>query len=239
MATGTAQAGEDRLLTLPNAFTAIRLLCIPLFVWLLLGRHPHDRWHAAVLLAAIGATDWVDGYLARHLHQVSTLGKVLDPTADRLLLGVAVVAILIDGSVPLGIGLIVIVREALVAGAVVALAAAGASRIDVQWVGKAGTLGLMVTFPLFLAGHSTLGLAPLAEAVAWCVAVPSLMLSLYAAVTYVPLARRALEEGRKARSGGARSAGTRPGAARPAGTDPDGATPEVSRPPAATGESRQ
>ncbi len=198
MVTGTEAAGEDRLLTLPNAFTAIRLLCIPLFVWLLFGRHPHDRLHAALLLAALGATDWVDGYLARHLHQVSTLGKVLDPTADRLLLGVAVAAILIDGSAPLWIGLVVLGREAIVAAAALALVVAGASRIDVQWVGKAGTLGLMVTFPLFLAGHSTASWAPLAEALAWCAAVPSLALSLYAAVTYVPIAREALLDGRRA-----------------------------------------
>jgi cardiolipin synthase len=190
--------GEDRLLTLPNAFTVVRLLCIPVFVWLLLGRHPHDRFLAAVLLGALGATDWVDGYLARHLHQVSTLGKVLDPTADRLLLGVAVVAILVDGSVPLWIGVIVIVREGVVAAAAVGLLAAGARRIDVQWVGKAGTLGLMVTFPLFLVGHSTIALAPWAEALAWCVALPSLVLSLYAAVTYIPIARAALLDGRRA-----------------------------------------
>ena len=78
----------------------MRLLCVPVFLWILFGHHPHDRYHAALLLAAMGITDWVDGYLARHLHQVSTLGKVLDPIADRLLLGVGVVAILIDGSAP-------------------------------------------------------------------------------------------------------------------------------------------
>jgi cardiolipin synthase len=198
MATRTGVGGEDRLLTVPNAFTLVRLLCIPVFLWLLLGRHPHDRWHAAALLAALGATDWVDGYLARHLHQVSTVGKVLDPVADRLLLGAAVVAILIDGSAPLWIGLVVLVRESVVGAAAIVLAAAGARRIDVQWVGKAGTLGLLVTFPLFLAGHSTVGWAGWAEAMAWCAALPALVLSVVAAVTYVPIARAALRDGRRA-----------------------------------------
>lgn len=191
--------GEDRVLTLPNGFTVVRLLSVPLFLWLLFGRHPHDRYHAAFLLAVLGCTDWIDGYLARHLHQVSTLGKVLDPTADRLLLGVGVLAILIDGSVPTWFGIVVLVREAVVAAAAITLAAAGARRIDVQWAGKAGTFGLMVTFPLFLVGHSTAGWHSQAELFAWLCGIPALILSLYSAVTYVPLARRALLDGRASR----------------------------------------
>jgi cardiolipin synthase len=195
-----AGATADRILTIPNAFTVLRLLCVPVFLWLLFGHHPHDRYGAALLLAALGVTDWVDGYLARHLHQVSTVGKILDPTADRVLLGVGVLAILIDGSVPVWIGVIVIVREALVGVAVVLLAAAGARRMDVQWAGKAGTFGMMLAFPLFLAGHSMIGWRHVAIALAWCCVLPGLAFSLYAAATYVPMARRALAEGRAARS---------------------------------------
>jgi cardiolipin synthase (CMP-forming) len=191
---------EDRILTIPNGITVVRLLCVPLFLWLLFGKQPHDRYHAALLLGALGATDWVDGYLARHLDQVSTIGKVLDPVADRILLGVGVIAILIDGSVPLWFGLLVVAREGLVAAAALLLAAAGARRIDVQWAGKAGTFGLMVTFPLFLIGHSTAGWHSEALVLAWCCAIPSLVLAWYAAITYVPLARQALAEGRAARS---------------------------------------
>jgi cardiolipin synthase len=196
----TPLSGEDRILTLPNGFTLVRLLSVPLFLWLLFGRHPHDRYHAALLLAVLGCTDWVDGYLARHLHQVSTLGKVLDPTADRLMLGVAVVAILIDGSVPAWFGITVLVREVVVVAAAIALAAAGARRIDVQWAGKAGTFGLMVTFPFFLVGHSTAGWHSQAQLFAWLCGIPALLLSLVAAVTYVPLARRALLDGRASRA---------------------------------------
>ena len=90
--------GEDRILTIPNLLSLIRLACVPLFLWLLFGRD--NRYGAAWLLAGLGATDWVDGYIARRFNQVSTLGKILDPAADRILLGVGVVAILIDGSVP-------------------------------------------------------------------------------------------------------------------------------------------
>jgi cardiolipin synthase len=193
-----SDTGEDRLLTVPNVITTLRLLCVPVFLWILFGHHPHDRYHAALLLAVMGITDFVDGYLARHLHQVSTLGKVLDPVADRLLLGVGVVAILIDGSAPLWLCLVVIIREGFVAAAALALATAGARRIDVRWSGKAGTLGLMLAFPLFLAGHSMIGWRHVGEFLAWCCVVPGLAFSLYSAGAYVPVARQALIDGRQA-----------------------------------------
>ncbi len=152
-------AGEDRVLTVANAFTALRLLCVPLFVVLLAQPHRRYWWAAAVLLAVLGATDWVDGQLARRLHQVSTVGKVLDPTADRVLLVVAAAGILAVGAVPVWVAVVALTREALVAGTAVVLALAGARRIDVVLVGKAGTFGLMCALPLFLAGHAAHRLA--------------------------------------------------------------------------------
>jgi len=130
------------------------------------------------------------------MHQVSELGKVLDPVADRLLFVVGAGGILIDGSVPTWFAVIVLVRETLVGGATLLLAAFGARRIDVTWFGKAGTFGLMMAFPLFLASHSDLSWADTAGVLAWLTGIPGLVLSLYAAVLYVPLARRALAEGR-------------------------------------------
>ncbi|HEX2851033.1 MAG TPA: CDP-alcohol phosphatidyltransferase family protein [Acidimicrobiales bacterium] len=186
--------GEDRVLTIPNALSLIRLACIPVFVWLLFGRD--DRYGAAILLGVLGATDWVDGYVARHFNQVSTVGKVLDPMADRLLLGVGVAAILIDGSVPAWFAWAVIVREVLVSAAVLVLAALGAKRIDVQWVGKAGTFANMVAFPLFLVAASRASWADLAHVLAWVIGLVGLAMSWYAAAAYLPLARRALAEGR-------------------------------------------
>ena len=187
-------ADEDRIFTIPNLLSLVRLACVPLFLWLLFGRD--DRYAAALLLAALGATDWVDGYVARHFDQVSSLGKVLDPTADRILLLVGIGAILVDGSVPAWVAIAALAREALVAVAALVLASLGATRIDVQWVGKAGTFALMVAFPLFLASKSTLGWRDTADVLAWVFAVPGLVLSYIAAAAYVPLARSALAERR-------------------------------------------
>jgi cardiolipin synthase len=195
--------GRDRarrVLTLPNVLSVIRLLCAPVFVWLLFGAD--ERTAAFVLLAVLGATDWVDGWIARRFDQGSELGKVLDPTADRILLLTAVVALTVDGAVPTWFGVAVLAREAVVSIATLALALAGARRIDVQWTGKAGTFALMFAFPGFL-WVSNLGPGTqrdVLEVLTWIVAIGGLVLSYYAAITYVPLARRALREGRDAPS---------------------------------------
>lgn len=191
---GSGATEDAGILTLPNLITLARLACLPVFLWLLFAQE--NRAAAAWLLAALGITDWVDGYIARHMHQTSEVGKVLDPVADRLLFFVGAGGILVDGSVPVWFAVVVLVREASVGGATLVLAALGARRIDVTWYGKAGTFMLMVAFPLFLAGESTLSWADTGAVLAWVAGIPGLALSLYAAALYVPLARRALAEGR-------------------------------------------
>jgi cardiolipin synthase len=187
----------DRILTIPNAITVVRLMLLPVFVWLLFGRD--ERANAAWLLAALGTTDFFDGYIARHFNQVSELGKVLDPVADRLLFFVGVGSILIDGSVPVWFAVAVLLRELLVAAATLTLAAMGAARIDVTWFGKAGAFGLMMAFPLFLASHaprSDLSWSGSADTFAWLTGIPGLLLAWWSLALYVPLARKALREGR-------------------------------------------
>ncbi len=199
-----AEDPESRILTIPNAITLVRLACLPLYLYLLFGRD--NRAGAAALLAVLGATDWVDGYVARHFHQVSNLGKILDPIADRLLFFVGVGGIIVvGGAAPVWFSWAVIAREIFVSVAVVGLALLGAKRIDVTWFGKAGTFALMVAFPCFLAGSSTLSVAWLFHDVAWLVGIPGLVLSYYAAVLYIPIGLQALREGRAARA--ARSTG--------------------------------
>jgi cardiolipin synthase len=196
MTTATVRRGEDRILTVPNVITVVRLLCIPVFLWLLFV--VDDQQSAAWLLGGLGATDWVDGFVARRFDQVSELGKVLDPTADRIVFIVCVTAIVIDGSAPLGISLLVITREVVVGVTMAGLTLFwGMKRFDVQWVGKVGTFCLMFAFPFWLMGSSDAPWADLAWILGWGFGLVGVVFSLYSAVTYVPLIRRALSEGRE------------------------------------------
>jgi cardiolipin synthase len=187
----------DRILTAPNVITMMRLLCIPLFLWLLFA--DHRQILAAFLLAALGATDWVDGFVARRYHQVSTLGKILDPAADRILVGTAVISVMIYHAAPLWFGFATIAREVLVSIMVVALASLGAARIDVLWVGKAGTFALMTAYPGFLLTYGTAHWQHDLRVLVWIIGGIGLTLAWIAAASYVAPARKAFREGRAAR----------------------------------------
>lgn len=195
----TEEPGLDRVLTVPNVVTALRLLCVPVFLWLLFGAHRQTA--AAVLLAVLGATDWVDGFVARRYHQVSTVGKVLDPAADRVLVGTAVIAVTVYGAVPVWFGTATLVREVLVSATVLTLAALGARRIDVLWIGKAGTFALMFAYPAFLLGHGNATWQTVITDIAWVTGGVGLALAWVAAVAYLVPARKALAEGRADRRG--------------------------------------
>jgi len=185
----------DRVWTVPNLISLARLACAPLILWLIFGAE--DLWAAAILLGVLGASDWVDGWIARRYDQGSELGKILDPTADRVLLLVGVVALLIDDRIPRWFGILILAREIVIAIFTLALAAAGARRIDVLWAGKAGTFCTMFALPAFLAASITHGTThDLLWIIGWVFAVPALVLSYYAAVRYIPAARNALREGR-------------------------------------------
>ncbi|MEO7556560.1 MAG: CDP-alcohol phosphatidyltransferase family protein [Acidimicrobiales bacterium] len=190
---------DDRIVTIPNLITVVRLALLPVFVWLLFNDH---RVASAWLLGALGVTDFLDGYIARRFDQGSNLGKVLDPVADRLLFFVGVGAILIDGAMPLWFAVLLLIREVLIAAGTLALAAMGARRVDVTWYGKAATLFNMFAVPMWL-GYDCpdLSFQSLAGVLAYATSVPGLVLGYYSVALYVPIAKRALSEGRAARAG--------------------------------------
>lgn len=192
---GTSLTGWPGVWTLPNLITVVRLGCIPWFLWLLVSQE--NRTAAALLLGALGATDWVDGWIARRFGQVSEIGKVLDPTADRLLLVVALTAIVADGSIPIWFAVAALVREMLIGLIALALLLIGVRRIDVTWWGKTGTFALLWAVPCFLAGQSTIVAGWAFEAAAWIFGIPGLAISWIAAMGYVPVARSAVREWRK------------------------------------------
>lgn len=184
----------DGLWTVPNLITLVRLLFLPVFLYLLFGAE--NRAAAAWTLGALGATDWVDGYVARRFGQVSEFGKVFDPTVDRLLFFVGVTAILVDGSMPLWFGAAVLARELLV-GAMMAVATLvyKMPRIDVTYLGKLATFLLMFAVPGFLMGNSDMPGAAGFEVAAWILGIPGLALSIWTGVAYVPQVRRAVAGG--------------------------------------------
>lgn len=193
-------AGDlGRVATVPNALSLSRVVLVGVYLYLLLG--PDDRVLATAVLAVAGATDFADGQIARRFDQVTTVGKVLDPVADRILLAAAIASMIAYGAVPVWLATVVLVREGAVAATVVVLAARGAQRIDVSRTGKAATFGLMVSFPLLLLGHGPGAWAHATVVAGWVLVGPSLALSLAAAAGYVPVARRAA----------AARGGTRPG----------------------------
>lgn len=189
------------IFTLPNLISAIRVLAVPLFLWLLLGRD--DPAAAGWLLGAIGATDWVDGFLARKLDQVSELGKFLDPAADRLAVAAAVIGGWISGDLPWPIALAIVVRESIVAIGALLLAATSQTKLEVRYLGKVATLGLYVAIPSFLI-HSGAGITFFGWT-AWIFAPPSLVLYYLVGVQYVGDIRRVIADD------GAVSSGDRPG----------------------------
>lgn len=191
---------HDRgLLTLPNAISLARLGCVPVVLWLLWGAERPIP--AAALLAVLGATDWVDGWIARRWDQGSEIGKILDPTADRVLLVAGAVALLVE-DLPAAVDVVVwfvLVREVAIAAVTVGLGLAGARRIDVVWAGKAGTLALMFALPLFLVAEHAGSWELLCTVAGWGFALSGIALGYYAALRYVPAAREALREGRAGR----------------------------------------
>lgn len=185
---------EWRPFTVPNAITFVRLLCVPVFVWLLFGRD--DRAAAAILLAVLGSTDWIDGWFARRFNQVSEFGKIFDPSADRIMMLTAVIATWIDGSVPAWFAILTLLREGLVTVAALGLGALGVERFDVTWWGKTGTFFLMFAYPFLLGGASDVGVADWLRIAGWICGIPGLIISWYAAAGYVPIARQAIADSR-------------------------------------------
>jgi cardiolipin synthase len=194
---GVAVGETDRLLTVPNVVTLVRLLCLPLFLYLLFGLD--NQLAAGWLLAALGATDWVDGYLARRLGQVSEFGKKFDPTVDRLLFIVAIIAIIAAGAAPVWFCVAVLARELLVGGAVaIATLFFHMPRFDVIWWGKLGTALLLGAIPAFVVGSSGWRFDDLFWAVGWIVGVPGLVISWVTAFVYLGKIRVGLAEVRAA-----------------------------------------
>jgi cardiolipin synthase len=190
MSHAPAHATSSRIVTIPNLLSFLRILLAPVVVGLIVHR-PTSR-AGLVIFGAVAATDWVDGYVARRTGQVSDLGRILDPVADRLAIAAGLIALVVRGAFPLWAALPILVRDvAILAGGAVALLRAGV-RIDVRFVGKAATFSLIVG--IVAVSWSRLGL-PLPHAMlalGWIAYAIGIVEYAVATVAYVGDLRRAL-----------------------------------------------
>jgi cardiolipin synthase len=186
-----------RVCTVPNAFTLIRLLLLPVFLWMLLGSD--NRAGAALLLGVLSATDWVDGWLARVLHQRSDFGAIFDPVVDRLLFIVSAVGVWLDGGVAHWFLAAIVCREVVVGAAMSLATLFGMERFAVSTLGKRYTFLLMTSVPFLLLGASDHPTAEVAVYLGWIFGIPGIVLSYVTAIAYVPLIKEHLRRGRDAR----------------------------------------
>jgi len=189
---GTSGSGRasSAVFTIPNLLSFLRILMIPVFVALIVR---HDTTTAGLLLfAAVIATDWVDGWVARRTGQVSELGKILDPIADRLAIASGLIALVVRGAFPLWAALLILLRDAaiLLAGAIVLVGRR--VRLDVRFIGKVATFTLMTAIPWIAWGNLGLPLAEAALVAGWASFAVGIVEYYVAAGAYVGDIRRAL-----------------------------------------------
>lgn len=190
MQAGQAVVRTDRVWTVPNALSLVRLATIPLFVWLALVPQA-DGW-AALVLAIGGITDYLDGWLARRWDQVSRIGQLLDPIADRLTTLAVLVVFLVRGVVPWWFVLVLVARDAVLAVQMGRLKRFGVTGLPVNFPGKAATFNLLMAFPLLMWGASDLTGLEVARVSGWALALWGMGLYLYSGWLYLRQAREVL-----------------------------------------------
>ncbi len=185
------QVPSDRVWTVPNAISGVRLLTIPLFAWLALV--PEQDAAAALVLVIGGITDFVDGYLARRWNQVTRLGQLLDPIADRLSTITVLVVFLIRGIVPPWFVALLVLRDVVLAVQMGRLKGRGVTGLPVNFVGKAATFNLMIAFPLLLWGADPQALIEeVARVAGWAFALWGTGMYLYSGALYMRQSRDVL-----------------------------------------------
>ncbi|MFI2713429.1 CDP-alcohol phosphatidyltransferase family protein [Micromonospora sp. NPDC018662] len=194
-----ATVAADRVLTLPNLISFVRLLGVPLFLYLFLVVRADVV--AIVVLAVGGTSDWVDGWIARRLRQVSRLGELLDPLADRLYILATLLAFTAREVVPWQFTAALLARELLLLASLGVLRRYGYGPPPVHYVGKTATFLLLAAFPILLLADAAPAAATAAGAIGWGLAWWGLVLYWAAGAMYVVQARRLVRAMRARRAG--------------------------------------
>jgi len=165
MTAARGAAPTDRVFTIPNVLSILRLAGVPVFLWLLLG--PHADLAALAVLAFAGISDYLDGKIARAFGQTSKLGVVLDPAADRLYILATLVAFVLRDIIPWWLAAIIVGRDLVLAPAVWLLRRRGIAPLNVSYLGKSATFCLLYAFPLLLIGAHDWPVSDVARPIAW------------------------------------------------------------------------
>ena len=179
---GQVQGPSDRVLTIPNALSAARLVGVPFFLWLVLNKHDAA---AVIVLMVSGFTDWLDGKIARSWNQMSRVGQLLDPAADRLYILATLVGLTVRDVVPLWLTIVLVGRDVLLSFTLPVLRRHGYGPLPVHFLGKAATFNLLAGFPLLLLGEGGSLLSQVAHAFGWAFAIWGTALYWWAGVLYV------------------------------------------------------
>jgi len=190
---GSHEVVGEQILTIPNVISIARLIGVPVFLWLVLGvQTTAGDWWAVALLIASGASDWLDGKIARALNQQSRLGQLLDPAADRLYIVATIIALAVRTIIPWWLVGVLALRELLLAGVLGVLRRRGWGTLQVSFVGKTATLCLLYAFPLLFLGSHVASYAETAKVAGWTMAIWGSALYWCAAILYIIQARRLL-----------------------------------------------
>lgn len=181
---------DERILTVPNALSFVRLLLVPVFLWLVLG--PEADGLALLVLMISGITDYLDGKLARSLNQASKIGAILDPVADRLYILAVVIGLGLRDIIPWWLAIILPLRDVFLFSLVPFLRTRGYSSLPVHFLGKAATASLLYAFPLLLLGDSTGTVADLANVFGWAFTIWGVALYWWGGILYGFQVRRLL-----------------------------------------------
>ncbi|WP_418277976.1 CDP-alcohol phosphatidyltransferase family protein [Isoptericola jiangsuensis] len=193
-----AEQAGSAVWTVPNVVSMVRLALVPVFGVLIFSGQ--DVW-ALVVLAVSGASDWLDGYLARRLDQVTRLGQMLDPAADRLFILVTLIGLTWRDVVPLWVVVAVVARDVMLACLMPTLARLGYGTLEVSFVGKAGTFALLYAFPLLLLAERSGTLGDVALVTGWAFTWWGIGLYWWAGLQYVAQTRRLTLADRERREG--------------------------------------
>lgn len=184
LADGSDATAPDRVLTIPNVLSVLRLVLVPVFLYLLLVSHAWG-WAVAVLMFS-GFSDWADGKIARLFdNQSSRLGALLDPAVDRIYMLAVPVAFAVAHVVPWWFVAVLVGRDAVLAATLPVLRSRGLTALPVTYVGKAATFALMSGFPLILLGQWDALWSRVILACGWAFVIWGMAMYLWSGLLYL------------------------------------------------------